>query len=114
MLMTFADLLSELASTGIPFAAFAWGTPPDAESWGVLSIDGGIALTGDNTHAEDLIEGTIDLYTRVIKADAFNAINNKLRTLDLAYRLNSVQYESDTRLIHYEWIWQGLSTERFE
>lgn len=113
-MLTFADLLSELASTGIPFAAFAWGTPPDAESWGVLSIDSGIALTGDNTHAEDLLEGTIDLYTRVLRADAFNAISAKLRTLDLAYRLNSVQYESDTRLLHYEWVWQGLSTEHFE
>ena len=113
-MLTFADLLSELASTGIQFAAFAWGTPPDAESWGVLSIDSGISLTGDNTHAEDLLEGTIDLYTRALRADAFNAISAKLRTLDLAYRLNSVQYESDTRLLHYEWVWQGLSTEHFE
>ena len=113
-MITFAELLHTLNSTGIQFAAYAWAAPPKTECWGVLSIDGGSALAGDNTHAEDVLEGTIDLFTRRLDSVDYNTVSDCLRGLDFCYRLNSVQYEQDTRLIHYEWVWQSAAPAEFE
>ena len=112
--MTFADLLQALGSTGIPFAAYAWAAPPQGDAWGVVSIDGGRGLAGDNAHAEDALEGTIDLFTRRLGSADFNAVRDCLQGLDICYTLNSVQYEQDTRLIHYEWVWQSEGPAVFE
>jgi len=113
---TFSELLEALNATGIPFTAFAWATPPGdvSDAWGVIAIDGGQSLAGDNTHAEEVLEGTIDLFTRRLAADDMQAVAGCLKGLDVCYRLNSVQYEQDTRLIHYEWVWQSAAPARFE
>lgn len=113
-MITFADLLEALNATGIQFAAYAWAAPPQTEAWGVVSIDGGFSLAGDNTHAEDALEGTIDLFTRRLGAEDFSAVKGCLQDLDICYRLNSVQYEQETRLLHYEWVWQSAAQPVFE
>ena len=111
---TFAELLQALNGTGIPFAAYAWAAPPQTDAWGAAGIDGGTSLAGDDVHAEDVLEGTIDLYTRQLDAADFNAVRGCLQGLDICYSLNSVQYEQDTRLIHYEWVWQSAGPAVFE
>lgn len=111
---TFAELLEALNNTGIPFAAYAWAAPPKADAWGVLAIDGGSSLAGDDTHAEEVLEGTIDLFTRRLDAADFTNVRSCLQGLEICYRLNSVQYEQDTRLIHYEWVWQSAAPAVFE
>lgn len=113
-MITFAELLQALNTTGIQFAAFAWAAPPQTEAWGVVSIDGGFGLAGDDTHAEDALEGTIDLFTRRLDASHFTTVKSCLQGLDFCYRLNSVQYEQDTRLLHYEWVWQSAAPAVFE
>lgn len=113
-MITFAELLHALENTGIRFAAYAWATPPQDAAWGVVAIDGGFSLAGDDTHAEDALEGTIDLFTRRLSAADFEAVSNCLHGLDICYRLNSVQYEQDTRLLHYEWVWQSVAHAEFE
>ena len=113
-MITFADLVRALDGTGIPFVAFAWAAPPQGDAWGVVAIDGGISLAGDDPHAEDALEGTIDLFTRQLAADDMQAVACCLKGLDICYRLNSVQYEQDTRLIHYEWVWQSAAHATFE
>lgn len=113
-MLTFAELLHELDNTGIRFAAYAWAAPPQTDAWGVLSIDGGFSLDGDNSHAEDALEGTIDLYTRRLDSADFTSVDGCLKKLDICYRLNSVQYEQDTRLLHYEWVWQSAASAQFE
>ena len=113
-MITFAELLEALQTTGIPFASYAWAAPPQDDSWGVLAIDGGTSLAGYDAHAEDVLEGTIDLFTRRLDAADFNAVRGCLQGLEICYRLNSVQYEQDTRLIHYEWVWQSAAPAVFE
>ena len=114
-MITFAGLLEAMKATGVPFAAFAWSPGPlDAAAWGVVSIDGGVELTGDDTHAEDGLIGTIDLFTRRLDATDFRAVTEKLIGLDLAWRLNSVQYEDERRLLHYEWVWESAAPAIFE
>lgn len=63
------------------------------------------SVEGDNYKLEQAIEGTIDLYTKEEFSPFFDAIQDALRAAMISFSLNSVQYEDETQLIHYEWIW---------
>ena len=60
----------------------------------------------DNTVAEQSPSGTLDYFTQEEFDPMVEAIQGKLRELGAAWGLNSVQYEEDTDLIHYEWVWE--------
>ena len=49
------------------------------------------------------------LYTKTDKDPLFSAIPEALEDIGAAWYLNSVQYEEDTGLIHYEWVWEVLA-----
>ena len=96
-----------LDTTGLPFAAFGWSPAPPAGDYGVLAPDGSNDLYGDDGHAEEATEGTVDYFTRNCPAEAVAAIQEALEGVDgLAWYLNSVQFESDTGYIHFEWVVQ--------
>ena len=61
------------------------------------------ALHANNRVIGQAIGGTIDYFTRLRDDPNVSAIQDKLNSLDLTWGLNSIQYEDDTRLIHYEW-----------
>lgn len=64
-------------------------------------------FAADGLHAERAVEGTTDLYTKTEFdpwADAFEAALEADGMI--AWYLNSFQYEEDTGLHHYEWVWQ--------
>lgn len=64
-------------------------------------------LDGNNKKGEQGIEGAIDLFTAEEYDSAVDAIQNALDGLDsVSWRINSVQYEDDTNLIHYEWYFE--------
>lgn len=55
------------------------------------------------------ISGTIDLFTKNLKDEPlFGAIQNALNGV-CSWRLNSIQYEDDTGLLHYEWAWEAAN-----
>lgn len=65
------------------------------------------ALYADNHMRQQALTGTVDYYTRT--ADDLNvaAIQAALNGVEgLCWRLNSIQYEDDTGLLHYEWVWE--------
>lgn len=73
----------------------------------VWQEDGVHDFEADDRHAERAITGTTDLFTRLEFdpwAEEFEA------ALDadpyIAWRRNSVQYEVDTGVVHYEWVWE--------
>lgn len=52
------------------------------------------------------LTGTIDLFTKNLNGEPlFEAIQNALNGA-CSWRLNSVQYEPDTKILHYEWVWK--------
>lgn len=55
---------------------------------------------------EQAITGTTDYFTRDEFDPAIDRIQDANQSLGIAWRLNSVQYEDDTELIHYEWSWE--------
>lgn len=61
------------------------------------------SFNADNGKEEQQILGNIDLYTLEDFDSLIDDIQNALAAADIAFRLDSVQYEDETNLIHYSW-----------
>lgn len=74
----------------------------------VWQEEGSNDLEADNGHIESAMRGSTDLFTRQ-EADPWIAdFEKSLDENDVAWYLNSVQYEEDTGFIHYEWVWEVM------
>lgn len=58
----------------------------------------------NNQKAEQVIEISIDYYTKDEYDAMTDSIQEALDDAHIPWILNSVQYETDTKLLHYEWI----------
>lgn len=63
----------------------------------------------DNHKTNQVIQGTIDYFTKMEFDPNFNLIQEKLNSVDIAWKLNSIQFEEETGYIHYEWIFEVLA-----
>lgn len=72
----------------------------------VWAEDGDNDLSADNVHAERCYTGTVDLYSRADPEPLSEAVPAALEGIGAAWYLNSVQYEEDTGLTHWEWVWE--------
>lgn len=72
----------------------------------VWAEDGDNTAWADDRMMEQAITGTTDYFTRDEFDPAIDRIQDANQSLGIAWRLNSVQYEDDTELIHYEWSWE--------
>lgn len=61
------------------------------------------SFEADNIKAEQQIHGTIDYFTQTEFDPIVDAVQEALLSVRVSFRLNSVDYEDDTKLIHYEW-----------
>lgn len=73
----------------------------------VWAEDGaGEAVFANGSMQNQVLSGTVDLYTRTPDdRTLFNGVQNALNGV-CAWRLNSIQFEEDTGLTHYEWVWE--------
>lgn len=72
----------------------------------VWAEEGAYAQHADNCVAEQSPRGTLDYFAHDEFDPMVDSIQDKLQELGIAWGLNSVQYEEDTDLIHYEWVWE--------
>jgi len=68
------------------------------------------SLSGDGRKIGRILEGSIDLYAKQPDHAFINAIEKALNDAGICFRLNSIQYERDTKVIHHEWVW-NIDTE---
>lgn len=106
----FDTLKSALASTEFKFAHFAWrrGSRELSQDHGVWGEDNELSLYADNAHAEMVMQGTIDYYTRSDSDTPRQTIEAALTAYNIPWRLESIQFEDDTGFIHYEWVWEMM------
>lgn len=64
------------------------------------------SMWADGKMKEQAITGTIDLFTKQEYSLDFTAIQAALDAIGISYRLNSIQYEPDTKYIHTEWVFE--------
>lgn len=58
----------------------------------------------DNSKAEQVVVVTIDYYTQIEYDNMIDEIQDALNDAQIAWRLESFQYEDETKLMHYEWL----------
>jgi hypothetical protein len=64
------------------------------------------SLRADNKVQEQAVSGTIDYYTKTEHDTNVEAIQTALNSINIAWKINSIQYEKDTGYIHYEWAFE--------
>lgn len=97
-------LLLDLTPRVYHYAAEANTAPP----YIVWQEDGANDLEAGNKHIERAYTGTIDLYTLEDGDPLMESIPKLLdHSGEISWYLNSIQYETDTELIHYEWVWES-------
>lgn len=99
----------EPATVTLKVAEDGWNTRPDAESYGIVSLDFEAgALNGDNRKVETAYEGSVDLYSRKRDGDGWvQLITDTLEDhCESSWSLYSHQYERDTGLFHWEWTFE--------
>lgn len=101
------DLIRKLRATEIPFAESGWDKAP-AGDYGVYGLDmPGDTIWADGHMAERAMQGSIDLFARHGPGrDKARQIEDALDGLGINWFLNSVQYESDRRITHWEWVFE--------
>lgn len=106
--MALQTLKDALDATQLPFAHFAWakGAKELLGDHGVYAEDGANDLYGDDKHAEKAVEGTVDYYTRDGSGTPQATIETALNNGQIAWYLNSVDFEPETGYVHYEWVFQ--------
>ena len=62
----------------------------------------------DNIKAEQVLQATIDYFTKSEYDSMTDSIQNALNEAQLSWVLNSFQYEDETKLLHYEWIVRAI------
>lgn len=102
------NLIQALDSTGFSFAHFGWakGAKEARADHGVYAEDDELALYANNAHAERVLQGTIDYYTRDDSGTPKATIEAALDEYGVPHRLESIQFEDDTGFIHYEWVFE--------
>lgn len=103
----YETMAAALKATGLPFAEDGWDEKP-APPYGVYAIDNGAAaLWAGDRRREHASQGTVDLFTPVGRGRVRRSvIEDALDEAGVSYWFNSQQYERDTRLMHYEWIFE--------
>ena len=64
----------------------------------------------DNKMTDQAIQGTIDYFTTEEFDTNFELIQEKLNSIELSWKLSSIQREPITKYIHYEWVWEVNNT----
>jgi len=62
--------------------------------------------SSDNKIKMITVQGTIDFFTKTEYDPIADQIQEALNNAGIGWKLNSIQHEEDTELIHYEWVWE--------
>lgn len=73
----------------------------------VWQEDGASDFEAEGKHVEGCVTGTTDLFTQNEFDPWREALEQSFDSFDsIAWRLNSIQFEADRGIWHYEWSWE--------
>lgn len=99
------ELRQALLSTGYPFSHYGWAEAPNG-TYGVYAEDSARSVWGSGTMTNQLLQGTVDLFTKDDTDVPRETVQAALSGVNMAWYLNSIQFEEDTGYIHYEWVFE--------
>ena len=103
----YITLVTRLKASGIPFAEYSWDKRPAGDS-GVVALEfEADHLNGDDRKAARAFEGSVDLFMRGRDTTKIATVEGILTDVcEGCWRVNNIQYENETGMIHYEWVFQ--------
>lgn len=104
--MSRVDNIKEaLLLIGVP--VYHWTAPTNtAPEYIVYGEDSAADFVAGNHHAEQADQGTVDLYTKSDTSATVEKVVQALEDAALAWYRSSVQYEQETGLVHFEWVFE--------
>jgi hypothetical protein len=109
----YTALVEALQNTNISFAEYGWKTRPEG-AYGVVALDMEAgSLAGSDGKRDRAFEVKVDVFFRKLsdRADIAGTVEDALTNcLGASWELNSIQYETETGLFHFEWIGQVTGT----
>lgn len=94
--------------TDIPFTEWAWSEAPE-EGYGVVTADGQKELKADaDPVAEKMLTGYVDVFVKTSAPDPTDDVENAMKALGIWFREESVQFETETGFLHFEWRWTDV------
>lgn len=93
----------------LPVAEDEWATRPDADNYGIIALEfEADHYDGDNRKQHRSYEGSMDLYSRKKDGDGWIPLIEGMLTehCDSCWVMNRPGYENQTRLYHWEWVFQ--------
>lgn len=92
--------------TQAPFALWGWQQTPEADAWGIVTMDGqaGAVWSDDEVEMQG-IRGHVQLFCRR-PGSLPSLVQSALRGLRVHWNFETSDYEPDTRLLHYTWAWR--------
>lgn len=95
-----------IAGLSVPF--YHYRRPRQEPPFGTWQEHGeGDSFYAGDLKVEQVIVGAIDYFTKVEFDPVVDEIQGLLDTMGVVWNLDSVQYEEETNLIHYEWSWEA-------
>ena len=99
------QLVEALRQLNLPLAEYAWDVRPDTDYLVIAPDTEASSLQADNQKVCQSPQGTIDLFSFGNDRVIMQSVQDVLNGFDgCAWYFNSVQYEDDTRLLHWEWV----------
>ena len=74
----------------------------------VYGVDGENHLFASDRRAELCDAGYVDLFTKDGNDPLIKSVPEALELAGVAFYLNSIQFEEQTDLLHYEWRWESV------
>lgn len=107
--LTKPPITTSEAAVTLPVAEDEWRTRPNADSWGIISLDFEVsALTGDDRKVAEAYEGSVDLYSYKRDGEGWPAEIRRTLTehCGSCWGLSYHGQESESKLFHWEWYFQ--------
>lgn len=111
--MTLQQKLSRIGAAlagAVPNTYHYWRTSIAAPFCVWAEDSEGASFHVDGGKREQVISGYVDYYTKTEYDTTLDTIQTVLSELEhdllFTWRLDSVQFEEDTSLIHYQWTWE--------
>jgi hypothetical protein len=100
--------IGEALDTALPGLASHYYRKPASYPACIWQEDGeGESFRADFREREQAIHGTVDYFTQTEYDPNIDVIQDVLNGIMHTWRIKSVQYEEETKLIHYEWEWEA-------
>lgn len=93
----------------MPVTMHHYGAHRAAAPYGVWAEDQDVSPGADNRRSTVILSGSTDYYTKQDFDPNVDAIQDVFDAAGwISAQINSVQYEDETGLLHYEWAWEAV------